>query len=185
MHRTGRPGRASAKTSTKKKKKAAPPEPKVSAAVELFQRAFKSLNKKDFDRAAELLDQLIEEYPEERDVVERARAYKVVCERSTEKRPTRPKGFEDLLHYGIFHHNRGEYQEALKFLNQAAEIHPRNEHVLYCVAAAAARAGDVATALKSLRSAIAAGPANRAQARSDPDFDGLRDQPDFIALLNA
>jgi tetratricopeptide (TPR) repeat protein len=186
MHRTGRPGRASAKTSTKKKKLAPPPPPpKPSPAVELFQRAFKSLNKKDFERAGALLDQLIAQYPEERDVVERARAYKAVCDRSTEKRPSRPKGFDDLLHYGVFHHNRGEYQEALKFLNQAAEIHPRNEHVLYCVAAAAARAGDTATALKSLRSAIAASPANRAQARSDPDFDGLRDQPDFIALLSA
>jgi tetratricopeptide (TPR) repeat protein len=185
MHRTGRPGRTSAKASSKKKKVVPPPAPKVSPAVELFQRAFKSLNKKDFERAAELLDQLIEQYPEERDVVERARAYKAVCERSTEKRPARPKTFDDLLHYGVFHHNRGEYQEALKFLNQAAEIHPRNEHVLYCLAAAAARAGDSASALKSLRSAIAASPANRAQARSDPDFDGLREQPDFIALLSA
>jgi tetratricopeptide (TPR) repeat protein len=185
MHRTGRPGRASAKTSTKKKKLAPPPKPKPSPAVELFQRAFKSLNKKDFARAAVLLDQLIQGYPEERDVVERARAYKAVCERSTVRRPTRPKTFDDLLHYGIFHHNRGEHQEALKYLNQAAEIHPRNEHVLYCVAAAAARSGDVATSLKALRSAISASAANRAQARSDPDFDSLRDQPEFVALLSA
>jgi tetratricopeptide (TPR) repeat protein len=185
MHRTGRPGRASAKTNTKKKKLAPPPEPTPSPAVELFQKAFKHLNKKDFARAAALLDQLIEGYPEERDVVERARAYKVVCERSTERRPSRPKTFDDLLHYGIFHHNRGEYQEALKYLNQAAEIHPRNEHVLYCLAAAAARVGDGATALKYLRSAITASPANRAQARSDPDFDSLRDQPEFGALLSS
>jgi tetratricopeptide (TPR) repeat protein len=161
------------------------PPPKPSPVVELFQRAVKSLSKKDFSRASALLDQLIATYPEERDVVERARAYRAVCERSTERRPARPKTFDDLLHYGIFHHNRGEYQEALKYLNQAAEIHPRNEHVLYCVAAAAARAGDAATALKALRSAITASSANRAQARRDPDFDGLRDQPEFVALLSA
>jgi tetratricopeptide (TPR) repeat protein len=183
MHRTGRPGRASANTSTKKKKTAPPPKP--NPAVELFQRAFKYLNKKDFARAATLLDQLIVNYPEERDVVERARAYKAVCDRSTGRRPSKPKGFDDLLHYGVFHHNRGEYQEALKFFNQAAEIHPRNEHVLYCLAAAAARAGDSVIALKSLRSAITASHANRAQARSDPDFDSVRDQPEFLALLNA
>jgi tetratricopeptide (TPR) repeat protein len=188
MHRTGRPGRASTKTGAKgaKKKKAVPlPPPKPNPAIELFQKAFKLLNKKDFERAGGLLDKLIADFPEERDVVERARAYRAVCERSTERRPPRPKTFDDLLHYGVFHHNRGEYQEALKFLNQAAEIHPRNEHVLYCVAAAAARAGDLALALKALRSAITASPANRAQARSDPDFDGLREQPDFVTLLTA
>jgi tetratricopeptide (TPR) repeat protein len=159
-------------------------ERRPSPAVELFEKALKSLNKKDFDRARDLLDQLIENHPDERDVVERARAYRTICDRSLDRRPSRPKTFEDLLKYGIYHHNRGEYQEALKFLNQAAEIHPRNEHVLYCVAAAAARAGDTAIALKALRSAIAASPANRAQARSDSDFDGLRENPDFVALVH-
>src|SRR6185436_10351417 len=151
MRRTTRPHRAS----TKKTKKAAtkraakpvrrrqkfPPPPKPSPAVELFQRAVKSLNRRDFDRAADLFDVLIERYPEERDVIERARAFRAVCERSG-ARSSRPRGFEDLLHYGVYHHNRGEFQEALKFFNQAAQIHPRNEHVLYCVAAAAARVGD-------------------------------------------
>jgi len=159
-------------------------ERRPSPAVELFEKALKSLNKKDFDRARDLLDQLIENHPDERDVVERARAYRTICDRSLDRRPSRPKTFEDLLKYGIYHHNRGEYQEALKFLNQAAEIHPRNEHVLYCVAAAAARAGDTAIALKALRSAIAASPSNRAQARSDSDFDGLRENPDFVALVH-
>jgi tetratricopeptide (TPR) repeat protein len=159
-------------------------ERRPSPAVELFEKALKSLNKKDFDKARGLLEQLIEGYPDEREVVERARAYRAICERSLDRRPSRPKTFEDLLKYGIYHHNRGEYQEALKFLNQAAEIHPRNEHVLYCVAAAAARAGDTAVALKALRSAITASPSNRAQARSDSDFDGLRDHPDFASLVH-
>jgi tetratricopeptide (TPR) repeat protein len=141
------------------------------------------LNKKDFGRTLVLLDQLIDGYPDEPDVIERARAYRAMCARSSERRPPRPKTFEDLLHYGIYHHNRGEYQEALKFLRQAASIHPRNEHVLYCVAASAARAGDATVALKALRGAIATSPANRTQARTDPDFDGLRLDAQFVSLL--
>jgi Flp pilus assembly protein TadD len=89
-----------------------------------------------------------------------------------------------MLNHGVFLHNRGEYEEALRVLKQAAEIHPRNEHVLYCLAATAARTGDTATALKALRSAIAASPASRAQARSDSDFDLLRDDEEFIALVH-
>jgi tetratricopeptide (TPR) repeat protein len=158
---------------------------RTAQALELFEKAVKALSKKDFGRAAEILDQLIENFQDQREVVERAKAYRGVCERSRERRPVRPKTFDDLLHQGVYHHNRGEYQDALKFLNQAAEIHPRNEHVLYCVAASAARAGDTATALKSLRSAITASPANRTQARSDPDFDGLRENGDFVALISS
>jgi tetratricopeptide (TPR) repeat protein len=169
--------------SVKKKAARVPPRP-ANPALDLFEKALKSLNKKDFGRAGELFDQLIASYPDERDVVERARAYRIICDRSTERRAGRPKTFDDLLKYGIYHHNRGEFQEALKLLKQAAEIHPRNEHVLYCLAAAAARSGDAATALKSLRAAIAASSANRAQARADADFDGLRGHPDFGALVH-
>ncbi len=57
--------------------------------------------------------------------------------------------------------------------------------MLYCLAAAHARAGDIAAALKALRSAISASPANRAQARSDSDFDSIRDEDDFVALVYA
>ena len=159
-------------------------ERKSSQALELFERAVKALGKKDYDRALELFDSLISAHPEERDLLERARSYRAVCERALEKKPSfRPKTFEEMLHHGVYLHNRGEYEEALKFLRQAAEIHPRNEHVLYCMAATAARAGDSATALKSLRQAVGAGSANRAQARQDPDFDTLREDEEFLSIL--
>jgi hypothetical protein len=51
------------------------------------------------------------------------------------------------------------------------------------MAATAARAGDSATALKSLRQAVSVGPANRAQARQDPDFDTLRDDEEFLSIV--
>ncbi|MBI3932571.1 MAG: tetratricopeptide repeat protein [Acidobacteria bacterium] len=157
---------------------------RMSQAVEAFDRAMKAFGKKDYEKAAEILDELIAAHPDERDVLERARTYRTLCERAVERRPAyKPKSFEDLLNYGVFLHNRGEYQEALRFFHQAAEIHPKNEHVLYCLAAAAARAGDNATALKSLRSAIAVSPASRAQARSDSDFDPIREEDEFVALV--
>jgi tetratricopeptide (TPR) repeat protein len=153
-------------------------------ALEVFEKAVKALGKKEFEKARDHLDTLIESYPEERDLVERARAYRAHCERSIERRPSfRPRTFEDFLNYGVYHHNRGEFQEALRYLHQAAEIHPKNEHVLYCLAAACARSGDTAAALRSLRSAILANPASRAQARSDTDFDALREDDEFIALV--
>jgi tetratricopeptide (TPR) repeat protein len=159
-------------------------ERRPSHALDLFERAMKALGKKDYEKAGAILDELLSSYPDEREVLERARAYKVVCERALEKKPSfRPKSFEELLNYGVFLHNKGEFQEALKFLQQAAFIHPKNEHVLYCVAAAAARAGDTPVALKALKSAIGTNTANRAQARSDSDFDPIREDEEFVALV--
>jgi tetratricopeptide (TPR) repeat protein len=166
------------------RKATASPDRRPGPALELFEKAVKALGKKDFERARDLLETLIDEHTQERELVERARAYRAVCERAQVKRPHfRPKGFEDLLNYGVFLHNRGEFGDALKYLQQAAEIHPRNEHVLYCLAAAFSRSGDTSGALKALRSAIGVSASNRAQAKSDADFDPIREDPDFVALV--
>lgn len=159
---------------------------RASQAVELFEKAVKALGRKEYDKAREQFDAIIGGHPDERDVVERARSYRAVCERAlseSKRTPYRPKGFDELLGYGVFLHNRGEFAEALKSLRQAAEIHPRNEDVLYCIAATSARAGDNDSALKALRSAISVSPETRAQARRDPDFDALREDDEFNALV--
>jgi tetratricopeptide (TPR) repeat protein len=169
-------------------KKAAPViDRRSQQALDLFERAAKALGKRDWEKAKDLLDNLIESHPDQRDLLERARSYRTVCERAlseARRPPFRPKGFDDLLNHGVFLHNRGEFEEALKVLRQAAEIHPKNEHVLYCLAATSARAGDAAAALKALRSAIAVSPANRAQARGDSDFDPIREDEEFIELVH-
>lgn len=155
-------------------------------AIELFEKATKSLGKRDFAKAKEQLQELIASYADERDVVERARAYVALCDRSLDKRPAfKPKAFEDVLHHGVYLHNRGEYDDAMKFLRQATEMQPKSDHALYCLAATAARAGDAEAAVKALRQAVAVSPANRAQARSDADFDALRDNEEFMAVVYA
>jgi tetratricopeptide (TPR) repeat protein len=166
------------------KKTGAAPNRRFTQALEVFERAVKALGKRDFEKARDHLDSLIASYPEERDLLERARAYHAVCERALDRRPSfRPRTFAELMNYGVYLHNRGEFSEALRYLSQAAEMQPKNEHALYCQAAAAAQAGDVETALRALRAAIAANPASRAQARNDSDFDRLRDSDAFSSLV--
>jgi tetratricopeptide (TPR) repeat protein len=167
-------------------KKGGPVDRRASQAVELFEKAVKALGRKEYEKAREHFEAIIASHPEERDVVERARSYRVVCERALgegKRAAYRPKGFDELLNYGVFLHNRGEYEEALKSLRQAADIHPKNENVLYCLAATSARAGDTDSALRALRSAISVSPETRAQARRDSDFDVLREDDEFNALV--
>jgi tetratricopeptide (TPR) repeat protein len=149
-------------------------------AIDVFERAVKALGRKDFDRGRDLLDGLIDDYSDQQELVERAKTYRTLCERT---RPARPKTFEELLNYGVVLHNRGDFAHAVKYLRQALDIHPRSESALYCLAAAQARAGDAQAALKALKSAIHANPASRAQARKDDDFEPLREAAAFQALV--
>ena len=165
-------------------KKIVPPpivDRRYQQALEVFERAIKALGRKDFDRSRDLLDTLVEDFADQQELVERARTYRAMCDRS--RRPARPKTFEELLNYGVVLHNRGEHELAVKYLRQALDIHPRNEGALYCLAAAQARAGDAPAALKALKSAIHANPASRAQARRDADFEPLREAAAFQALV--
>ena len=150
-------------------------------AVDLFRRAVNALGRKDLDRARELFDELLASHADQRELVERARAYRAMCDKP--KRPARPRTFEELLNYGVVLHNRGDFGQAVRYLQQALEIHPRSESALYCLAAAQARAGDAPAALRALRSAIHANPASRAQARRDDDFAPLRAAAEFQALV--
>jgi len=171
---------------TNTKKPGAAADRRASPAIELFEKAVKALARKDYDKAREHFDAIVTGHPDERDVVERARSYRAACERALgegKRTAYRPKGFDELLNYGVFLHNRGEFEEALKSLRQAAEIHPKNENVQYCLAATAARAGDTDSALKALRAAIAASPETRGQAKRDTDFDVLREDDAFNALV--
>jgi len=151
-------------------------------AVDVFTKGVKALGRKDFDRARELFDELLEEHSEQKDLLERARAYRTMCNRA--RRPGRPKTFEELLNYGVILHNRGEFAQAVKFLRQALELQPRDENALYCLAAAQARAGEPNAALQTLRSAISANPATRALARRDDDFEPLRGELEFRSLTS-
>jgi tetratricopeptide (TPR) repeat protein len=150
-------------------------------ALDLFQRAVKALGRKDLDRARALFDELLSDHPGEQELVERARAYRAMCDRP--RRAARPRTFEEMLNYGVVLHNRGDFAQAVRYLQQAVEIHPRSESALYCLAAAQARAGDADAALRALRSAIHANPASRAQARRDDDFAPLRSAAEFQALV--
>ncbi|HXK09012.1 MAG TPA: tetratricopeptide repeat protein [Vicinamibacteria bacterium] len=165
-------------------KKAAPApivDRRYQQALDVFERAVKALGRKDLDRARDLFDELMDAHAEQQELVERAKSYRAMCDRP--RRPPRPRTFEELLNYGVVLHNRGEFAQAVRYLQQALEIHPRNESALYCLAAAQARAGDAGAALKALRSAIHANPASRALARRDDDFEPLRTAAEFQALV--
>jgi tetratricopeptide (TPR) repeat protein len=153
-------------------------------SVEAYEKALKAFWKKDYEKAAELLEPLSRS--ESAELGERARTYLAVCARHNDKKGAfKPKTAEEFVAWGSVLHNRGEFAEAQKLFAQAASLAPQNDVAHYCLAAAAARNGDDATARKALQKAVDLSPESRVHARRDADFEALREDEEIAALLEA
>jgi tetratricopeptide (TPR) repeat protein len=168
---------------------AAPPPPPARKpgfyeAVAIYERGVQALQRHDFQGAAGFFRTVLERYPEERELLERARLYLRVCERETERQQPAPKTPAERVYAATVALNSGDHNGALDHLQRALTDDPESDHAHYIMAVALGmrqRAGD---AIDHLRQAIALNPENRALARQDPDLEALRDHPSFKDALD-
>jgi tetratricopeptide (TPR) repeat protein len=147
-----------------------------------FDRGIGALQKKRFDEAERNLLDLIQKYPDEKELVDRARVYLAVCER--QKKSARPTLVEpeDLYYAAVLEKNRGNVSEAIEHLKHAAKKNGGGR-VDFLLACCYAQSGDPGTALEHLKKAIEEDQRHRILARHDRDFDPVRDSPEFQDLL--
>ena len=169
-------------TSSRKKARSSGEQERFTKALAAFERAVKSLQKRDIGKAQDQLNSFLSSFPEESELAERARTYITFCERQLAG-STPPKKFDELVTQGVFFHNRGEYDEAIKYLTKAVEMEPKNDHGHYCLAAAYARVGDSRGASRHLKRAISSDAYNRVLAKCDGDFQSVRNDPSLADLL--
>jgi len=164
----------------------APParKPTYHEAVAMYERGLQALQRRDFAASAEALRNVIERYPDERELLERARLYLKVCERELEPKEPAPKTADEWVVAATVAQNSGDDASALRHLQRALTEDPRHDHAHYLMAVATLLRHDAAAALDHLRRAVALNPENRSRARQDPDFDALREDPAFRAALD-
>ena len=144
-----------------------------------------ALQRHDFAGAAELFRTVIERYPEERELLERARLYLRVCERETARHTPPPETPEELVVAATVAMNAGDHATALHNLQQAINQDPENDHAHYIMSGALSLRGRREEALEHLHRAIELNPDNRAQARQDPDLESIRHLDAFRAIIDA
>jgi tetratricopeptide (TPR) repeat protein len=147
-----------------------------------YDRGVAALQKKKLDEAERHFLDLIQKYPEERELVDRARVYLTVCER--QRRDPRPALTEpeDFYYAAVLEKNRGNVSEAIEHLQRAAKKNGGGR-VDFLLACCYAQQGDLATALTHLQKAIEEDQRHRVLARHDRDFDPVRELPEFQKLL--
>jgi non-specific serine/threonine protein kinase len=79
----------------------------------------------------------------------------------------------------------GEEAESRTFMDRALKLAPNDPSVLYNAACLFARTGEHDRCLRTLAACLQGGWGNRDWIAHDPDFDTIRDDPRFKALLEA
>ena len=151
----------------------------------MYERGLQALQRRDFAASAEALRNVIERYPDERELLERARLYLKVCERELEPKEPAPKTADEWVYAGTVALNAGDEATALRHVQKALSADARHDHAHYMMAVITTRRGDAAAAVEHLRQAVTLNPENRSLARQDPELEALREDATFKSIVDA
>ena len=154
-------------------------------AVAVYERGLEALQRHAYAEAAGLLESVLRQYPEEKELHERVRLYLNICQRQATQREAAPQTIDERLYAATLAINGGQYDQAIAHLRLVRDEDPDNDHALYMLAVAHAQRQEPAEAVAHLERAIALNPENRALARTDPDLEPLREDDAFRATLEA
>src|SRR5205814_6539195 len=139
-------------------------------AVAIYEKGIEALQRHDYNHALDLLQSVLRQYPEEKELHERVRLYLNICQRHATPREAAPQTIEERLYASTIAINGGRYDEAISHLRLVRDDDPDNDHALYMLAVAHAQRGEFAEAVAHVERAMALNPENRALARTDPDL---------------
>lgn len=154
-------------------------------AVAIYERGVEALQRHDYNEATKLLESVLQQYPDEKELHERVRLYLNICQRQASPREEAPQSIDERLFAATLAINTGQYDQAIAHLRLVRDEDPDNDHALYMLAVAHAQRDEHAEAVAHLERAIALNPENRALARNDPDLEPLRDDEAFRTALEA
>jgi tetratricopeptide (TPR) repeat protein len=161
---------------------APPPPGPAPEAVAQYEAGIAAFQKQNYNEAAETFRRLLEAYPREGSLADRARVYLGLCERALAARPSGPQTAEERLTAATAALNDGDLTRAEELARAVLDADPHQDLALYLLAAVASRQGRPDEALDRLARAIALSPEVSAQARHDDDFEPLHDLEQFWKL---
>ena len=166
---------------------AAPPpvrKPGFYEAVAIYERGVQALQRHDFQAAAGFFRTVLERYPEERELLERARLYLRVCERETVACAVDP---QDPRGTGLRRHRGAELRRSRRRPRPPAARARRGPGERSRALHHGGRARHARARRRGARSPPPRhrlNPENRSLARQDPDLEAIRDHESFRSVLD-
>ena len=155
-------------------------------SLEEYEKGIRLFQQKDFAKAIPRFQAVLDQFPEEAALGDRARVYLRICKsEGKDREPLRQTRTPDqYFEVGVFLLNEGDFKEALRHLEKAVEHDPKDPHAHIGVASARMGSGDQDGALEALRKACAVDPNARVWVQAMSDFDDLEDNDAYLDLMH-
>jgi len=161
----------------------ATPKPPAADAVLGFEQGMAQLQRHDYAAAKKTFQGLLDNFPSEGFLTDRARVYLQLADRELQRRPA--SSVEERLTAATAALNNNDDVEAGRLAESAFKDDRSADLAAYLMAIVAARQGRTDDALKHIKTAIEINPESRVQARQDEEFDILLELDEFHALTEA
>jgi tetratricopeptide (TPR) repeat protein len=161
----------------------AAPKPPTADAVASFERGMTELQRHNYSAAKAAFQKLLDTFPNEGFLTDRARVYLNLAERELQKRPA--SSVEERLTAATAALNNNDDAEAGRLAESAFRDDKSQDLAVYLMAIVAARQGRTEDALAHIKKAIEINPESRVQARQDEEFDILLELDEFHTLTEA
>jgi len=152
-------------------------------ALSLYNQGIKDFRKGDYEKAVDSFESLMEKYPEEHELVDRAKVYLSICKRGPKKESISLRNLEDYLFYGQMKINQGDFEGALKLLEKALEYKREEAKIYYLMATAYVQSGKQEEGLEFLKKALQKDKTMAVMAQNEPDFEPLWEDKRFKVLV--
>lgn len=152
-------------------------------ALSLYSQAIKDFRKGDYEKAAASFESLIEKFPEEYELADRARVYLTICKKGVKKETVALKTLDDYLFYSQMKINQADYEGALKLLEKALEFKKEEAKIYFLMATAYVLSGRQEESLEALKKAIQKDKSMAILAQNEPDFQPLWEDKRFKVLV--
>lgn len=154
-------------------------------ALAAYERGIQALQSRKYRDAAEILRSVIAQFPEEKELHERAALYIRVCEGKIATAPPPVETAEDRVYAATLALNNGAIDQAISLLSSVLDTDADHDGATYMLGVSYALKGNGPAALQHLARSMALNPENRDMARKEPDLEPLRRTDEMRALLAA
>jgi tetratricopeptide (TPR) repeat protein len=156
-------------------------DPRFAQAVQNYEAGLKHLQSHKYDKAKACFEKVAAGPSPE--LADRAATHLSTCNQHLDQAAASFKNPEEHFDYAVSLMNAGDYVSAREIFEVLLQKHAKLDYVWYGAAALNCLMGHFPEAISGLSEAIRINPSNRFQARNDPDFKDLADDPRFTELL--
>lgn len=144
-----------------------------------YTKGMRPFRKKEYEKAAEMLREFIDKHSSEGEFVDRARIYLSIARDRMKKEEISLKSFEDYYQYAIYKANQKDFEEALKALQKAQSMKPKEGKIPYLAADVYALMGKEEECLEHLKKAVQIDKYFGILAQNEEDFAGYKENKKF------